>query len=436
MRLVAGGIERLRQQNLDQRRRGRELRGAAQWRDRFRGVAAFEQRLTLEFVEIGVVRHFADQRVDLRHRVAQVAVTIGGDGAGIARGQAGIAQRIATADALAAIDEAVKLGAHQIVAQLQLGGVLLVPGRARFREHFERGDTLGRHRMRLLIRVGEARREQHLVAEPLERIVQPLGGLACGGEEFHRGAVGLFFLAALVRQERAAQRFLRRQHRRHAGIAEATVRSAARTGDHGADAEQHGDDRGGLRRGELFAQPCQMPTGDVAGLVREHADHLVRRLGVHQRAGIDEDAAAVHDEGVEGLLVDDGDADVLLREAGGAQDRLRVVAQQLLGLGVADDRNPRRLCAGRRRCHQHRRRRQHSDHAARRFDSVVRIRQQIGQSCGHYPSGHQSVVGLWIESAQPREAAPQGQRERNHMLLSGVSAYSDRPNTAGAGRVG
>ena len=50
---------------------------------------------------------------------------------------------------------------------------------------------------------------------------------------------------------------------------------------------------------QLLAQLCQMAAGDMAGLVREHADDLVRRLRFHQRAGIDEDAAAVDDEGVE-----------------------------------------------------------------------------------------------------------------------------------------
>ena len=58
---------------------------------------------------------------------------------------------------------------------------------------------------------------------------------------------------------------------------------------------------------------------------------------------VDEDAPAVGDKGVERAVVDDDDLDVLLCEAGGAQDRLRVVAQQLLDLGVADDRQRRGL---------------------------------------------------------------------------------------------
>ena len=65
------------------------------------------------------------------------------------------------------------------------------------------------------------------------------------------------------------------------------------------------------------------------------------------RAVIHEDAAAVRDEGVEDAVVDDHDLDVLLFEARGAQDRPGVVAQQLLGLGVAEDR--RALFPARRR---------------------------------------------------------------------------------------
>ena len=57
-----------------------------------------------------------------------------------------------------------------------------------------------------------------------------------------------------------------------------------------------------------------------------------------QRAGIDEDAPAVHHEGVEDAVVDEHDLHVLLREPGDAQDRRGVVAQQLLDLGVADER--------------------------------------------------------------------------------------------------
>ena len=61
MRAVVGRDQRLRQHDLDQRRVGRELRGAPQRRDGFGGLAAFEQRLALELVEVRVVRLRLDQ---------------------------------------------------------------------------------------------------------------------------------------------------------------------------------------------------------------------------------------------------------------------------------------------------------------------------------------------------------------------------------------
>jgi len=81
-----------------------------------------------------------------------------------------------------------------------------------------------------------------------------------------------------------------------------------------------------------------MTAGQMAGFVRQHPDDLVRRLRLHQGAVIDEDTVTVGDEGVEYRLVDNGDLDILFLKARSAQDRLGVVAQQLLGLRVAQDR--------------------------------------------------------------------------------------------------
>ena len=103
-----------------------------------------------------------------------------------------------------------------------------------------------------------------------------------------------------------------------------------------------------LRLGDLLAQAGEMAAGDMAGFVGEHADDLVRRLGVHERADIDEDLLPVGHEGVEGAVVDEDDLGRLGVDAGGAEDRRRIVAQELLGLGVAHDREPsaRLACAG------------------------------------------------------------------------------------------
>ena len=194
--------------------------------------------------------------------------------------------------------------------------------------------------MRLRIGIGVARDEHDLFGEALERLVHALRRLAGLVQIAHRRAVGAFFLLALIGEHVAADDFLRRAERGRAGVAEAVVRVAAGggAGDDGANAEDRREDHLGLRPRELLAQLGQMAAGDMPGLMREHADDLVRRLRFHQRAGIDEDAAAVDDEGVEGRLVDDDDLHVLLGETGGAQQRRGVVAQQLLDLRVADDR--------------------------------------------------------------------------------------------------
>ena len=92
----------------------------------------------------------------------------------------------------------------------------------------------------------------------------------------------------------------------------------------------------------------------MAGFMRQHADDLIRRFRLHHRAVIDEDAAAVGNEGVERAIVDDHHLDILFLHAGGAQDRPRVVAQQLLGLGVAQGRGT--LLLGRRQRRRQRKR--------------------------------------------------------------------------------
>ena len=74
---------------------GASCDGVAQRRDRFRRVAAFEQRLAFELVEIRIVRHALIKAVDLREGGAQVAEAVGRNGARIARRQAGVGRRIA-----------------------------------------------------------------------------------------------------------------------------------------------------------------------------------------------------------------------------------------------------------------------------------------------------------------------------------------------------
>src|SRR5262249_15882097 len=92
------------------------------------------------------------------------------------------------------------------------------------------------------------------------------------------------------------------------------------------------------------SQALEMPARKVTCLVREDPNDLVRRLGVEQRAGVDEDMTAVHDESVERTVTENDDPDVLLSQSRGAQDRLRIISQQVFDLGIADNRHAPR-CA-------------------------------------------------------------------------------------------
>jgi hypothetical protein len=191
--------------------------------------------------------------------------------------------------------------------------------------------------MRLHVGIDVAGLIEDLVCEPREAVVHALGRLAGSGEELDAGAIGGVLLGTHIGQQRALDHGLRRLQGRHAGLAH--IGGAAAGGsDQRARSEQQRHDRLRRRLGDFIAQARQVAACDVTRFMGEHADHLVRRVRLHQRASIDEDAAAVGDECVEGPIVDDYDLNILLAEPGGLQKRLGVVAQKLLDLGIADDR--------------------------------------------------------------------------------------------------
>jgi hypothetical protein len=139
--------------------------------------------------------------------------------------------------------------------------------------------------------------------------------------------------------------------------------------------------------------------------VREHADDLIRRLGVHQRAAVDEDAPAIGDEGVERTVVDDDDLNILLRETGRAQDRLGILPQQLLDLGVADDgRSSLRVGRG---AGADERGRGRNGNETRRWRRSPRPDRSLG-------SGHVRLASHHFP-AQPSGAPRDGQRDRDQV---------------------
>jgi hypothetical protein len=186
---------------------------------------------------------------------------------------------------------------------------------------------------------------ERLIGHPLEGLVHAFGGLPGRGEELYAGAVGLLLLGAHVTEHRILDRHRGPGQGGHAGLPEVCAATAA-GGNQRAGAEEHGDDRLRRRGGDRLAHARQMSAGDVAALVRQHADDLIRRLGLHQCATVDEDAAAVGDEGIERTIVDDDDLHVLLGKPRRPQDRLRVFSEQLLDFRVADDGRSLLLRAG------------------------------------------------------------------------------------------
>src|SRR5262249_57676643 len=83
--------------------------GVAQRGDRLGRPAGFQQRLSLELVEVGILRLRLDERVDLRLRGARVEVAIGRDGARVAPGKRSVAERIAACERIRALQATVKL---------------------------------------------------------------------------------------------------------------------------------------------------------------------------------------------------------------------------------------------------------------------------------------------------------------------------------------
>ena len=91
-----------------------------------------------------------------------------------------------------------------------------------------------------------------------------------------------------------------------------------------------GGDFGGALAADAVA------TGDVAGLVRDHALDLVRRVGSDNEAGMDMDVLAVRHEGVQAGIIDDVEADITGVEARDGQDLVSPLAQGFLDFGVTD----------------------------------------------------------------------------------------------------
>ena len=183
--------------------RGCQRHRLAKRPDRLARLAGFQQDLPLQLMEIGVVRHAADQVVDGAHGLARAAGAIGDDRARILGGEAVVGARVAAPGRRRAFGEGGELRPHHIVAELQLGAVFRGPELARLGRSPQLLEAVARHRMALRVGVDILRRQELLVGEALEHADHARGGLA-GGVQIGEGrAVGGKLLRAAVGEQRA-----------------------------------------------------------------------------------------------------------------------------------------------------------------------------------------------------------------------------------------
>ncbi len=179
--------------------------------------------------------------------------------------------------------------------------------------------------------------EHLLVAEVVEEIDQALGrdvGLVQRG----RGRlVGRGFLDPRIGEGGQGGEVV--------GTVEQAAGGVGRSGHGGEDAQAHGQKIGG--QGRLVGALARgVAAGDVAGFVGDDPQHLVGVLGRLEEAGVQEDRLPAHDEGVDLLVADQDDMDVVGVEPGRAPHRLALLVDPVLDLGVADDRDAGALGRG------------------------------------------------------------------------------------------
>src|ERR687896_1128961 len=81
-----------------------------------------------------------------------------------------------------------------------------------------------------------------------------------------------------------------------------------------------------------------MAARDMTRLMRNHTDHLIRRVCLHQSARVNKHVAPVEHEGVEYVAANDADGDTAFSEACRLEDWSGIVVEQVFDLGVANER--------------------------------------------------------------------------------------------------
>jgi len=142
------------------------------------------------------------------------------------------------------------------------------------------GQRMGAHPSLLAVA-----RQQLVALQDLEELQQTAGRLAAAVEKVQRRVVGGGFLGDRELQKGALADAGGAKHRR-----------AVAPNYRGGGGGNHRDDGfdAGVAHRLLGAQ--YMPAGDMAGLMRDDPDQLIRHLGPQDQTGVDEDRLAAGDE--------------------------------------------------------------------------------------------------------------------------------------------
>ncbi len=109
------------------------------------------------------------------------------------------------------------------------------------------------------------------------------------------------------------------------------------TGQGGDDAEAQRNGHGRTTGALDFVGAHHVAAAKVAGFVGDDAEQLVRRIGLHDQAGIEADREMEGGKGVEIVACDQQVVNLGRVEPGGVKDRRRLGLEEGFDFGIADD---------------------------------------------------------------------------------------------------